>query len=210
MIYRDPAYSEKAINSFAFKVSRRLYAAGDRTMSMDDIRQELWIAWTIAVQSFKEEQGIPFLAYLRNGMRLHINRYIEKHVTRRHSEVIAFSLDGENDEGKSTTSYEQVPSADPKPDEDIQEKSAVDALCRRLSPIAAQFVRLLYEQPEPLMKEVVAIVRKAEFASSMNQVVVNSGRLTRTMIFDLLGVPMNKRTDVLREIENASHNMVQV
>ena len=213
MIYRDPAYSEKAINAFAFKVSRRLFTAGDRSMSMDDIRQELWIAWCIAVQSFNEAQGVPFLAYLRNGMRLHINRFVEKNVTRRHEEVVAYSLDGSTDDENgsvSNSSHDHIPSADPMPDEGIQQRSSVNALCGRLSPIASQFVRLLYEQPEPLLREVYAIKCKADFASSMNMVVMNSGRLTRSMLFDLLGVPHVKRKSIIEEIEEVVGKLSKV
>lgn len=205
MIYCDPAYSEKAVNNFAFKVSRRLFAAGDHSLKLEDIRQELWIAWCLAVESFDEKQGIPFLAYLRNGMKNHINRYVEKHVTRRHDEVIALSLEskGSDDTDSVPELHTTLPSADPLPDEDYAKRMSVRALCSKLSPTARQFVSLLYEEPEPLMKEVFAMKCKSDFASSMDLVFMNTGRLTKSMIFDLLGVERLKRKGVVDEVEKA-------
>ena len=204
---RDRKESEKAIRAFSYRVMRRLAAAGDHSLTQEDVQQELWLAWVVACQNYDAESGVPFLAYLQNGMRQHINRYIEKHVDRRHDEVTALSLDMTlegNDLGEAGDTFgEAVPSDDPHPGVGIEEESQFRWALSKLKPQAQMFLTLLKEQPVELLEEVRRVSDRCDYAKSRGIPGPFNNRLTAPMIFDLMGVSRVERiqiTDELRKI----------
>lgn len=204
MEYRDPAVSKRQIEVFAHRVNRRLFAVGDKSMPLDDIRQELWIAWTNAVQSYKPESGVPFGAYLQRGMALHVRSWMRKTIEYRLPEVHAVSIDytADGSDGEALGLHESVASSDDLPDQEIERRSNVKRLCEMLSPVAAKFVEILYTQPPELVEELVKVYQRADYGrEAMNVIVPVQHRLTKNMIFDLLDVPRHKRDQVLAEID---------
>jgi DNA-directed RNA polymerase sigma subunit (sigma70/sigma32) len=203
MDHLDPKTSEGAIRAFAFRVARRLHAAGEHSLTKEDLEQEGWVAWCIAIKNYDAESGVPFLAYLRSGLHLHLNRYVEKHVERRIDEVHALSLDkpfGEEEDGELG---EVIPSAAPSPLEALEERSAVIAISGMLSDEARLFVKLLYEQPESLLNEVLRVGDRCDYAREQGVVMNFNNRITKSMVFDLMGIATPKRGIILKEIDKA-------
>lgn len=203
--YKDWRYAEPAIKSFAYKVARRLLAVGAPTMTLEDVTQELWVAWCIAVESYDPESNVPFLAFLRSGMKMHMNRYIEKNVNRRIAEVWATSFDASvgDDEEDGATLHESIPSADPSPFDKIAEDQAIERISKRLSKDARVFLNILYKQPPEILAEVRALSARYEYARERGLKPYFSNRLTSAVIFDAMGISSARRTKIIREIEKA-------
>lgn len=201
MDYRDHRTSAKAITAFAFKVHRRAQQAGDRSHQLEDIKQELWVAWTLAVEAFKPEGGASFSTFLFTGMQRHINRYMKNNVTKRHGEVTALSMDFTFGDDESGSFAEMVPDNAASPSQNIEEQSSLAYAMRRLSPRAQQFVTILRDQPEELLNEVQRLEDKADYAKSRGISMATAHRLTTIMVFDLMDAPRSERRSILDEVE---------
>ena len=207
--------SEKAIKSFSYRVMRRLNAVGDagRSFDVEDVQQELRIAWIKASESFSEEMGVPFQAYLMNGMKLHINRMIEKNIERRHTEVFAVSLDkplGEGNDVKSTVG-DIIADDRPAPDSSYEEDQHFEYATRKLKPRAKMFINLLHYQPEELMREVVLMRKKSDYAREelgINNPATN--RLATWMVFDFMGASNDERTEIIKEVRSLGERVCEV
>lgn len=207
MEFRDWKFSEATVKSFANKVVRRLFSVGVPTLSREDIEQELWIAWCLAVKSYQPETNVPFLAYLRGGMRLHMNRHIEKNVGRRISEVWAKSFDApvtEADGASAMSLTEIVASPDPSPLVKIEEDQLMAKVTKRLSEDARIFLNILYNQPPEILAEVRALQARSDYARERGMSTFFSNRLTSAVIFDAMGISTHKRGKILREIEKVA------
>lgn len=197
--------SEKSIKSFSWRVMRRLRAAGDsgRTFAIEDIQQECRIAWFKASESYQAEMGVPFQAYLKNGMRLHINRLIEKNIDRRHDEVVSMSLDAELDQGSGNRASLAEIVADPSISgtTGYEEDQHFQYAIRKLKPRAKLFVTLLREQPKELLDEVIRMRKKSDYArEEMGIVSPTTNRLATWMIFDLMDASNVERTEIMKEV----------
>ena len=202
----NPKDSAAAIRAFASKVYRRCRAAGASTLSLEDIEQELWIAWCKACDAYDPSHGAAFSTFLHRGMQLHINRYVEQQVSRRHSEVIAVSLDGSADEETGPLS-DAVPDAAPSPEQLTIETDAYTRVLERLSERARIFVTLLHDQPQELVSEVTRLEQKAEFAKSRGLSFATAHRLTQPMVFDLMNANRIERAGIIAEIERVTRRV---
>lgn len=205
--YRDPKESTKQINSFASKVLRRLHQLGARTHTLDDVKQELWVAWCKACEAYKPEGGASFSTFLTNGMRLHINRYVEKNFERFHDETIALSLEAHGSDGQGEGSQEAnrlsdtVADKTPLQSEELERESCFAYALSRLSPRAVQFVTILKDQPKELIEEVRRLEEKSHYAKERGITYPTAHRLTSPMIFDFMGASRNERKQIMDEVQ---------
>lgn len=208
MDWRD---SEKTINSFANRVGRRLLAAGAPSHLMQDVKQELWIAWCKARDSYDETREASFKTYLWNGMRLHINRWVEENVSKRHGEVVALSLDaemlGEDEDAKLS---DVIPADDPLQDEIVEREDVWRYALRRLPPRARQFIQLLRDPPQCLLEQVRQIQAKAEYARSLGITMPTTSRVTTSMVFDLMGATRVEKMKIAAQIRKVGERMQRV
>lgn len=211
MAYRDLNESMPKIKSFAWKVLRRLHAAGAKTIQFEDIEQELLVAWCLACESYDAESQVKFSTYLYLGMQRHINRWAEKNVDRRHAEVIALNLDGSptGDEEEGTLA-DAIPAVGPATDEDFANAQSLAYVKSRLSSRAALFVQLLNDQPQELLEEVLRLEEKARYAREERNISINlNHRLTYVMVLDLMGASRNERKQILDEVAAVSDHYCQ-
>ena len=206
---RDIRDSEKTINWFAYRVARRL-AGLNQSAVIDDIKQELAIAWCIARDTYDPECGASFKTYLTNGMRLHINRHIEKQYERRMTEVMALSLDmpTNSDEGSGTLG-DVVPSADPAIDLAIEEQSIWNHVSERLSDKAKMFLSFVRERPDLLMDNVDKIRIRTEYARSRGISTFAFLTLNASVLFDFMDVSKSERKAILDEIRELGDEMCE-
>jgi hypothetical protein len=209
---QQDADSAKAIKAFAFRVEKRLRSAGDHVTTRDDIEQELWIAWCLARDAYNAESGVPFMAYLRNGMRLHINRWVEKHVDRRHDEVCGLRLDKTSDaaNGETDELYDVIASDEELPDVQIERKCQMAFILGKLSPRAQAFVTLLETQPPELLAEVRRVEQRVEFARQRGIATHFCYRLTAAMVFDLMGADRAERRKINSELSRLAEKVQRV
>ncbi|MBA8881770.1 sigma factor [Phyllobacterium myrsinacearum] len=194
--------SERNVNSFADRVMRRLERAGAPLHLREDIRQELWIAWCKARDSWNPQKQAAFPTFLYNGMKMHINRWAEKHVSRRFAEVVAKSIDTPMTEDGAKLE-EIIPSADPMPGSEFEENNYWEYAIARLKPRAKLFIQLLRDPPAELLKEVDALDARAEFGRSRGHTTFTMGGVTTTLIFDLMGAPRSERVKIAAQIREA-------
>lgn len=211
--YRNYKDSLPAIRAFAGKVHQRLRAAGATTEQYEDIIQELSLIWCNCNATYDPTSGASFNTYLHGGMRLYINSWVRKHVDQRHAEVIALSLNaGRSAEEGSTEGGAQqnsladaIPSEEPSPDEFIANLQSLNYVKSRLSERAQQFVQILNDQPEALLKEVQCLEAKAAYAKEQRGITIAlPHRLTYVMILDLMGAGRGERKQILDEVAAVS------
>jgi len=205
----DPKDSAAQVKSFAIKVQRRLLAAGAASHSLEDVEQELWVAWCKACESFSPTGGASFSTYLHLGMQRHINRYVLNNVTRRHPEVLAASLDLDPTGEGEMTLGDIIPSDELTPEEEVSRKWSYELAISSLSPRSRAFVEILSNQPSAILNEARALEAKSDYAKSIGRTVPVSRRLTTSMIFDLMDASRGERRAIMNEIEGfvASHGL---
>lgn len=198
----DMKASEKTINSFAFKVLKRLHALGARSQTLDDVKQELWIAWCKARDNFNPEAGVLFNTYLHSVMRNHINRHIELNFERFHEQTIALSLDYEmeGEDGEGSSVHDVLADTATPTAEVVEGDSVFRYACSRLSPRARTFVTVLNEQPQELLEEIQRLKEKSQHARELGVPYAQPGRLTSAMVFDLMQAGRVERTTILAEV----------
>jgi len=203
--------SEQSVNSFAYRVGRRITAAGAPAYLVEDVKQELWIAWCLARDSYNPERGASFKTFLFNGMRQHINRWVDYNVSRRHGEVIAYSLDYEMEsESGSMTLQEVVASDEALPDEELMDADSWEFALRLLPPKARKFAELLKDPPESLFDELRRVQAKGEYARSQGFSMGVANHVTSSMIFDVLGVSRVERSQITKVIRKVGLKMQRI
>ncbi len=179
---------KKLIWHYANRVWRRAQAAGARTVQLEDIVSELSVAWVIAVENFNDNNGVPFVPYLRNGMQHHINRWIEKEIGQANLMVFGDALD-------------VFAAVNPTVEADIAHDQYRRQVSNSLAPIARKVLELLDNPPEPLVAELRALQAKRDWSRQRGFNMTAPGRITTRMITDLMGLTQRQREDVSREFK---------
>jgi hypothetical protein len=204
MNYRDAKQSTAQVNNFAWKALKRLHGLGAKSHTLDDVKQELWVAWCLAVEGYDAQLGAKFSTFLHRGMQLHMNRYIEKNFERFHEQTIAQSLDATDPNAEGTTYGEAIADGRDLQNVEVERENMFAYALTRLSPRAGQFLTLLKEQPIELMAEVRKIEDKVEYAKERGISMSTAHRLTSRMVFDFMGVSRNERESIMGEIEGVA------
>lgn len=194
---------DRYMRSFAFKVFNRARAAGAASVALEDIYQELCIAWCKARDSWSADYNVPFLAYLSRGMQHHINRWVQEQI----GEGRHVSIDGSarEVEGESVGLHSAIPD---------QSESAFDAFARidvrefamqRLSDRAGLFVSLLADPPKFLVDAVADNRARASYGRDLLQVTtMTPTRVTAAMIFDFMMADHVERRAIYADIQRVS------
>jgi RNA polymerase sigma factor (sigma-70 family) len=205
--YRDPKESKAQISAFARKVLRRIHALGGRSHTLEDVEQELWMAWVKACAGFKPEAGAAFSTYLFTGMRLHINRYIHNTFERFHGETIALSLDMTVDDAEGSTIAEAVPDQQDSAHTELERSDNFAFAMSKLSPRARQFLTFLKDQPSELLDEVKRLEIKSEYARSRGVACVVPQRLASSIVLDFMGCSRAERAKILAEVHEMGERL---
>lgn len=203
MIKRDPKLDRQQIKAFAYKVLRRVHALGARSVQIEDIESELWVAWCLACDAYSETGGASFKTFLYGGMRNHINRWVEKNFERNHAETVAASLDmtmgGEESEARGTLGDAVADSHD-RQDEIYQREDCFAYALTRVSDRAKMFLTFLKDNPPELMSRMKDLEAKAAFAKEIGASYAMPHRITTAMIFDFMGASRAERKSIMDEV----------
>ena len=200
----DIKRSQATIAWLSHKYLRRVHAQGGKSHILDDVRQEMWIAFCKARDTFDPNGGASFNTYLVNGIKLHMGRHIEKHFQRFHGQTVAMSFDAPAGDEGMNGSFGDTIADDNATDAENEaiSKSVYADFVRKLSPKAGEFVRLLSTANETLSEEFVLFRDKARHAETMGLTFNRPGHVSSSMIFDLMGVSRTERTHILNEIKH--------
>lgn len=204
-ITRDPKLDKAQIRAFAYKVLRRVHALGARTQTVDDIESELWVAWCIACDRYDPAGGASFSTYLYAGMRLHINRWVEKNFERFHGETIAASLEAsygsEDAQAANGASLgEVIADTNDRQDQEYERENCFEYALTRVSDRAQMFLKFLKDHPPELVERMKDIEAKAAYAKERGVSYATPNRLTSTMIFDFMGATRVERKQIMDEV----------
>lgn len=188
------------IRHFASRVLRRLHAAGARTVTLDDVVQELSIVYLKSAERFDPQHGIKFATYLTGGMRLYINRWVQQQI----DEGAHASMDeSASEEGEEGYGHRVVATDEPTPDAIVEALEHKRRVVDRLSPRARQFVEFLESPPLELLQEAKALVARGRFARERGHSVFVPVQVGAQHIFALMGADRRERHLIYGEIRKA-------
>jgi DNA-directed RNA polymerase specialized sigma24 family protein len=195
---------QRLIDVKAHKVARRLLAAGAPSHLIEDVKQEMWIAFCMARDTYDDSRGASFKTYLWRGIDLHLNNWTRDNVNRRHAEIIARSLDAElGDEGGATL-LDTLPSADPATDTIVAESDMWRFTMSKLKPRTRQFLEILNSPPALLVEQVRQLQARSAHAKAQGMTLPTTNRVTTTMVFDLMEATRSERHAIAKEIEKVT------
>lgn len=200
---RDPtAYEgvERLVRSFAWRVHRRLRAAGGRALDIDDIIQELNVAYLIARDRWDAQKGVPFPAYLMRGMRFHINRWTERTLEFQHNTSLALDSTAEDSDSPI---HEIIPDTAPSPFNACADKQALASALNRMSSMTRHLVELAIDMPPELRAEFLAIHAKRDWAKTLS-ITAPISMTELTVIMDALDINRVQRMKIYKELREIS------
>lgn len=200
----------KLIKGTAWKVYRRLEAAGVRGLNVADIEQEFWIAWCYARDSWDPKHNVPFGAYLVRGMRQHINRWADREC--RHFLTAPVDLDAEISDDDTTRHDLLADTKTAGPDTVLIEKDQRDYIqdplrwrngMNKLSERARQFIQLLDNPPAEIVEIFRALRARAEYARQRGVTAVAAPQsITSSLVMDIMGCNRLERASIYAEIRD--------
>jgi DNA-directed RNA polymerase specialized sigma subunit len=200
----DHKESVDLIRRLSWSIASRLHGSGATSLSREDVEQELWIVWCRARDTFDPALGVPFKAYLLEGIRrnrLAINRVMFKRIDEERAKPLDAPT-GNDEEG--ATLLDILPSDGPSPDMKIDEATHLAWALSRLSERAALFLKLLYEQPEELLQQVLHLQARAEYAKEVGAANILISRITTAFVFRVMDADRPERTKILAELRTLS------
>ena len=193
---------ERLLRSMASRFHRRATAAGASSLQIEDVFQEMCIAWCHARDAYNENYAVPFTAFLVRGVRNHCNRFLKRQITEGQDKV---NLD---DAGKNADeTMDDYHSIIADQNAVSPEAATIDADHRAvarelLSPLAQKFLEILESPPPAIYQILDAMQAKRAFAESRG---VMPGFAFRTLkaplIFDLMGLDRTARDKLKRELQ---------
>jgi DNA-directed RNA polymerase specialized sigma24 family protein len=192
--------SMPAIRAFSWRVLRRVTAAGS-VIELDDIISECKLAWFNASRSFDETAGVPFLAYLRRGMKLHVNRWVDKELKEHNASHLEF--DAPRGESETGSLHDFIPDRSmERPDEIFEANDRREKQLARLTPRARQFVELLESPPKALVDILKGLKARQEYAIARGLPASPvPKRVLTTLVFRFMGASPREQTHITEELE---------
>lgn len=188
-----------AIRAFAWRALSRAVAAGS-VVELDDVISECKIAWVQASRTYDEANGTPFLAYLRTGMKHHINRWIDRELREHNGSHLEFDRPAGDDDCDlhgiiADTSAEM-------PDEILALRDRREKQLAKLSPRARQFIEMLESPPKALYDILTALKKRQEYAIERGLPAAPvPRRILTTLVFRFMDCSRLEQTRINDELE---------
>lgn len=203
----DHKESAELIKRLSWSIARKLHGSGAMSMSREDVEQELWCIWCRARDTFDPTLGVPFRAYLLEGIRLSklaINRQVFKRI----GEERAQRLDAPVGNDEETTALVDLMASDgPSPDAELDEASHIAWALKKLSARSALFLKLLYEQPPELLEQMRLLKARADYAKTIGAQNILISHITTAFVFRVMGADRPERTKILAELRQLSEKV---
>lgn len=188
----------RLIHWFGSRAYRRLIAAGGRAVEYDDVIQELNIAWTIAREKWNPDMGVPFVAYLKRGMQLAINRFIDREL--RFDQNASHSLQFSALEGESEFSEIVADTETHTPEDIVMASLMTEYAFDQLSPLARSVLECVLSPPNELQAELNALQAKKRYAKERGFCVGGVSEVSLSFVMDFFGLKRNARASIYAEL----------
>lgn len=165
---------------------RSRIASMAHVLTVEDIEQELWIAWISSKEKFDPQAGVRFSTYYMKMAYWHINRVFENQA----KSVRATSDNITVNEGEHLSLFDKIADEGVTPEEFCENTDAAEKAISELSTVAQQVVAWLKEPPEVLAQELervswdITINRVARFAVAV------------------YGLPKQHESRIVKEVKN--------
>ncbi|CCG43327.1 sigma factor [Magnetospirillum molischianum] len=189
---------KRLISLCAFKAHRRLVAAGCST-TFDDVFQEMSLTFVRAARSFDPNKGVAFSTFLVRACWNNVNRMAKGEVSH-----VGLSLDSQSwgEDGDEEGLHEQFADENAvNAEEALEEAQHRERILNDLSPLTRRFVELLDSPPDAVIRELVALRARAEFARRRGiepSPVPKS--VTSAFVARVMGLSLSERTKVYGEL----------
>ena len=178
----------RLINSIAYRVFRRVRAAGGRNLGREDITSELMVAYCVARDKYDPMTGVPFLAYLRNGLFRHINRVVEHELIEDlNTTVIEFEALAMSDKTDA-------------PDKTMIERQFYQALLDGIDDRSRLFLELLQSPPRELVEELAAVQALAARSRDRGYARSAPTTISAALVFDFMQADAAERGGINKQI----------
>ncbi|WP_276122598.1 sigma factor [Pararhizobium qamdonense] len=207
----DYKESVELIRRMSWSIARKLHGAGATSLSHEDVEQELWIVWCRARDTFDPTLGVPFKAYLIEGVRrskLGINRLVFKRIGEERAQRLDAPIG--NDDESGATMLDLLQSDDPTPDARMDELTHYAWALSKLSKRSALFLKLLYEQPPELLDQMLCLKARAEYAKQIGAQNILISQITTAFVFRLMDADRPERTKILAELRKLSEKVQRI
>lgn len=200
----------RRIRSMSWKVYREARRAGATSLERADIEQELWIAYCKARDSFNPEYGVPFGAYLTNGLKKFAAGMMRNQVYNRIAEEWAVSMSNHSDDDDGPSIGDRLPSPDPTPDRLVEATNIMEWAESRLSERARLFLQILHEPPQALLEEIKIAEARSDYARSLGVTHMHYSAVTTAAVFKVMDADRRERGHILKEVRAIGNRIVEM
>jgi DNA-directed RNA polymerase specialized sigma24 family protein len=204
----DFAKHDRWLRSFSSKVLRRIRAAGVRAVEFEDIYQETTVGWCLARDGFDPSRGVPFEPFMFNGVKNHINRWVEKQIG--FALMTPVSLDNADMTEGDSEIHEVIPDKTESIENVIARESNWRFVLGRVSERAQMFLKLLRDPPQQLVDAHAKILVRASYGRERGITTFCPKEITERLIFDLMEVGVTERKRIKEEIAAAITKMEKI
>lgn len=202
---------ERLLHAASYRYYRRIVRSGVHSVTIEDVFQETCIAFCYARDHYKPEiegpdgqiKHVPFAAFLRLGIRHHLNHWIAKEIVQVDDRMELDADYSAAEEGESTghdfIADTKVVSAETK----VIEQTTLEKFEANLGPHARQFLEILRDPPPALLAAVQAMRSRRDFAIARGLASAPVvGHVQASLVFDLMGIGNRlARTRIYGEIK---------
>jgi DNA-directed RNA polymerase specialized sigma24 family protein len=196
------AEHERLLRSMASKFHRRATAAGAASLQIDDVFQEMCVAWCQARDAYNSNYQVPFTAFLVRGVRNHCNRWINKQITEG-QDKLELDADFDNDNETAADRHSVVADESVVSPEEAAVMADHRAVQREiLSPLAQKFLEILENPPPAIYRILDAMQAKRAYAQSRGVVPgFTFKQIKAPLVFELMGLDVATREKIKKELQ---------
>ncbi|TDW20532.1 sigma-70-like protein [Rhizobium azibense] len=206
----DHKESVDLIRRLAWSIARKLHGSGATSMSHEDVEQELWIVWCRARDTFDPTLGVPFKAYLLEGIRrskLGLNRTMFKRIAEERAKSLDAPIAMNGDDSSEGSLLDIIASGDDSAEDKLAEETHLAWALRKLSARASLFLKLLYEQPPELLEQMRQLKARSDWAKEIGAQNILISQITTAFVFRLMDADRPERTKILAELRKLSEKV---
>jgi len=188
---------EKYLRKLAWKVARRLHAAGAASTQYEDVFSECCVAYCVARDHFDPNGEACFFTYLTRGVYTHVNRWAKSQIRN----GVALSLDAPVSEDGSRFDFDLIEDETQTVGLEVERQDALDWFISTLPPRAHQYLKLIANPPAEVLAISRALDARTKYARQRGYPRFQMKDNLSRVIFDLMGCGPSERGRIMEVIE---------
>jgi DNA-directed RNA polymerase specialized sigma24 family protein len=194
----DVKTSKGQVERLACFYYRKFHSIVGASLTVEDLRQEFWITWMSARDSYSPERGASFETFLAVCVRNRMISLVGGEIRR--SSIWAKSLSEPVGED-GTMLVDMLPSNDEPVEQQIARAQERQRNLERIDPRLRLMIELLESTPPELDAEIAAANAKASYAESRGFAARPQRHLNLTLLSDIMGIGRCTRYRMIEEMQ---------